>query len=110
MWRASLFVLLLAITAVVPAFQSAADSPKPADLILIQQGTLPIIVSAPHGGRIAVTVLASRTVWKWVSPRPIRSGTPVTAIRPPCGAETMMGNVPFWMRMRSAGLGESAAD
>ena len=32
-------------------FNLAADSPKPADLILIQKGTLPIIVSAPHGGR-----------------------------------------------------------
>jgi N-formylglutamate amidohydrolase len=36
------------------------ESPKPADLILIQKGSLPIIVSAPHGGRMVVPGLAER--------------------------------------------------
>lgn len=60
MWRASPFVLLLALAAAAPAILSTAGSPKPADLILIQQGTLPIIVSAPHGGRLAVPGVPER--------------------------------------------------
>jgi len=60
MWRASPFVFLLALAAVAPAIHSTADSPKSTDLILIQKGTLPIIVSAPHGGRLAVPGVPER--------------------------------------------------
>ena len=60
MWRASPFVLLLALAAAAAAILSTADSPKPADLVLVQKGTLPIIVSAPHGGRIAVPGVPER--------------------------------------------------
>ena len=34
--------------------------PPPADLILVQKGTLPIIISAPHGGRMAVPGVPER--------------------------------------------------
>jgi N-formylglutamate amidohydrolase len=39
----------------------AADEPKPADLVLVQKGTLPIIVSAPHGGSMKVPGVPERS-------------------------------------------------
>ena len=47
--------------ALLAALALAADPPpKPADLVLIQKGTLPVIVSAPHGGRLPVPGVPER--------------------------------------------------
>jgi N-formylglutamate amidohydrolase len=55
---------VLALLAAPLALWSAAsgrdDSSKPTDLILIRKGTLPIIVSAPHGGRKKVPDVPER--------------------------------------------------
>ena len=41
--------------ALLPAAPARDDAPvKPADLVFVRKGTLPVIVSAPHGGRTAV--------------------------------------------------------
>jgi len=57
MWCLRPFALLVALA---PAFSGASDSPKPEDFILIQKGTLPIIISAPHGGRKKVPGVPER--------------------------------------------------
>src|SRR5262249_17224332 len=47
-----LALLLTALSAVtLPASPSADEPAKPEDLVLVRKGTLPVIVSAPHGGR-----------------------------------------------------------
>lgn len=53
-------LLLVALVGLAPAFSGAPDSPKPEDFILIQKGTLPIIISAPHGGRKKVPSVPER--------------------------------------------------
>jgi N-formylglutamate amidohydrolase len=58
MHRFAWFHLLLTPAALVPAI---AEEPKPADLVLVQKGTLPVIVSAPHGGRSKVPGVSERT-------------------------------------------------
>jgi len=40
----------------------AARATAPADLVLVRPGTLPIILTAPHGGRMAVPGVAQRTI------------------------------------------------
>jgi N-formylglutamate amidohydrolase len=60
MWCSRPLVLLLTLAALAPARPNALDSPKPEDLILIQKGTLPVIVSAPHGGRKQVPDVPER--------------------------------------------------
>ncbi|MBX9585040.1 MAG: N-formylglutamate amidohydrolase [Gemmataceae bacterium] len=40
---------------------AAGPAPNPADLVLIQKGTLPVIVSAPHGGRLPIPGAPERT-------------------------------------------------
>jgi N-formylglutamate amidohydrolase len=55
--RIALFVLLLPpFIALAPA----ADSSKPEDFVTVQKGTLPIIISAPHGGRMKVPDVSER--------------------------------------------------
>ena len=59
------FLLLLIMRA--PFAIGAADSPSapaPADLVLVRQGSLPIILTAPHGGRLAIPGVAERAVDK----------------------------------------------
>ena len=53
MSRRPLFLVAFLAVAVgfAPATPAAPEEPKPEDLVTIQKGTLPIIVSAPHGGR-----------------------------------------------------------
>lgn len=53
-----LFALLalLACAALAPA----ADAPRPEDFVTVQKGTLPVILSAPHGGRKAVPGVPER--------------------------------------------------
>jgi len=46
--RLAVVLLLPAFVTVAPA---APDSPKPKDFVTVQKGTLPIIISAPHGGQ-----------------------------------------------------------
>ena len=57
--RRSVAVVLLwfAVLAGPPA--QAADK-TPADLVLVQQGALPIILTAPHGGREAIPGIEPR--------------------------------------------------
>ena len=47
------FLLLLVVPlALIPGAFAREDAPtKTEDLVFIQKGTLPIIVSAPHGGK-----------------------------------------------------------
>src|ERR1700722_6229902 len=42
--------LLLALFALLPGSVAAPADSKPEDFVTVQKGTLPIIVSAPHGG------------------------------------------------------------
>lgn len=60
MSRVTRFALLA--LALVPAASAApqAPKPKPEDFLLVQKGTLPIIVSAPHGGRKKVPDVPER--------------------------------------------------
>ena len=53
-------LLLLTLVAIVPAAPAAPEEAKPEDLVLVQKGTLPIIVSAPHGGRKAIPGVTMR--------------------------------------------------
>lgn len=53
-------LLLLIIPLATLPLCARDDPPKPVDLILTQKGTLPIIVSAPHGGRLAVPGVPER--------------------------------------------------
>jgi N-formylglutamate amidohydrolase len=55
-------LLLLAVVAALPAaFAPAApDTPKPEDFVYVQKGTLPVIISAPHGGRKKVPDVPER--------------------------------------------------
>ena len=75
MLRRSFFALFLAVSSVAvaqtpttapsdliqngPATQPAIDDSKP--LVIIQEGTLPVIISAPHGGRRLVPDAPRRT-------------------------------------------------
>ncbi|MBA4191851.1 MAG: hypothetical protein C0467_28055 [Planctomycetaceae bacterium] len=52
--------LLLVAIALAPAIPAAPDDAKPADFVVVQKGTLPIIVSAPHGGRKKVPDVPER--------------------------------------------------
>ena len=54
-----LLVLLVVTLACLP-LRARDDSSKTADLILIQKGTLPVIISAPHGGRMEVPEVPAR--------------------------------------------------
>ena len=45
-----LALLLPALAALAPASDAPA-APRPVDFVTVQKGTLPVIVSAPHGGR-----------------------------------------------------------
>src|SRR5436305_14332988 len=51
--------ILVASLAAAPA-RTAPES-KPEDFVIVQKGTLPIIVSAPHGGRTKVPGVPERT-------------------------------------------------
>ena len=55
---AVLALLLPAVAALAPA--AAPDAPKPDDFVFVQKGTLPIIISAPHGGRKKVPDVPER--------------------------------------------------
>lgn len=50
--------LLPAFAALVPA--AAPPAPKPEDFLTVQKGTLPVIVSAPHGGRMKLPGVPQR--------------------------------------------------
>ncbi|MDB5309621.1 MAG: N-formylglutamate amidohydrolase [Gemmataceae bacterium] len=53
--------LLAVPLALLPGVRARPDiSPKPEDLVYTQKGTLPVIVSAPHGGGKAVPGVAER--------------------------------------------------
>ena len=52
----SLFLVLL----LNPPAHAADDAP--ADLVLVQQDTLPIIMTVPHGGRQAIPEIAERNI------------------------------------------------
>jgi N-formylglutamate amidohydrolase len=58
--------LLLAVLLAAPAH--AADG-TPADLVLVRQGTLPIILTAPHGGRDAIPGIDPRRATDTTSQR-----------------------------------------
>ena len=52
---------VLALLAAAPLCSPAAD-PAPPDLVLVQSGTLPIILTAPHGGTSEIPGVAPRDV------------------------------------------------
>jgi N-formylglutamate amidohydrolase len=56
-----LALLLLATVALSPAVPAAPEAGTPEDLVFVQKGTLPIILSAPHGGRKAIPGVPERT-------------------------------------------------
>src|SRR5262245_8613359 len=57
----ALIVLVLPLAAALaPASHFAPDESKPEDFVTVQKGTLPIIVSAPHGGRKKVPEVPER--------------------------------------------------
>ena len=47
-FSAAAALLFPALAVLTPA---APDAPKPTDFVTVQKGTLPVIISAPHGGR-----------------------------------------------------------
>lgn len=53
-----LLVPIAALGALLPA--RSQDTPKPEDFVTVQKGTLPIIISAPHGGRKPIPDLPER--------------------------------------------------
>ena len=53
-------VFLTVLVAFVPASPAAPEEVKPEDLVTTQKGTLPIILSAPHGGRKMVPDVPER--------------------------------------------------
>jgi len=56
-----LALLLVVPLALLPGARARdAAPPKPEDLVLVQKGTLPIIVSAPHGGKRVVPGVPAR--------------------------------------------------
>ena len=57
---------------------AAARAAEPADLVLVQPGTLPIILAAPHGGRMAVPGVGPRAI----PPRPPEDTSFVTTVDP----------------------------
>jgi N-formylglutamate amidohydrolase len=60
MSRPLLILLLLVAVSLAPAFPAAPEETKPTDLVVLQKGTLPIIISAPHGGRKKVPDVPER--------------------------------------------------
>lgn len=48
------WLLLVVPFALIPAAEAAPEPAKRQDLVSIQRGTLPIIVSAPHGGKLPI--------------------------------------------------------
>jgi N-formylglutamate amidohydrolase len=57
---APLTLALPLAAALAPASHLAPDEAKPEDFVTVQKGTLPIIVSAPHGGRKKVPDVPER--------------------------------------------------
>lgn len=56
------FALLVFVLPVGAALAPGADdAPKPEDFVTVQKGTLPIIISAPHGGKKKVPDVPERT-------------------------------------------------
>ncbi len=60
MSRPLLILSFLVAVALAPALPAAPEETKPADFVVVQKGTLPIIVSAPHGGRKKVPDVPER--------------------------------------------------
>ncbi|MFM8271344.1 MAG: N-formylglutamate amidohydrolase [Gemmata sp.] len=52
--------LLPALVALAPAVSGAPDALGPGDFLTVQKGTLPVVVSAPHGGRKKVPDVPER--------------------------------------------------
>ena len=57
--RRSIAVVWLVLAVLLGPPVHAADK-APADLVLVQRGTLPIILTAPHGGREAIPAVELR--------------------------------------------------
>jgi N-formylglutamate amidohydrolase len=55
-----LLALPLALFGLLPATSAAPAESKPEDFVTVQKGTLPIIISAPHGGRKSVPDVPER--------------------------------------------------
>lgn len=60
MYRLVLTVIMLLCAAL--AFPAQSAEKGPADLVFVQQGTLPIILTAPHGGREPIAGIPARDV------------------------------------------------
>ncbi|MBY0457321.1 MAG: N-formylglutamate amidohydrolase [Gemmataceae bacterium] len=53
--------LVAVLFPVLVGFARAADPAKPEDFVTVQKGTLPVIISAPHGGRKKVPDIPERS-------------------------------------------------
>jgi N-formylglutamate amidohydrolase len=53
-------VLLVPVFVAIAVHTARAESAAPANLVLVQQGTLPIILTVPHGGREAIPGVGPR--------------------------------------------------
>lgn len=59
-FRLTLLILFAGSIGLLPSVPARGDEPKPEDLVFVQKGTLPVIVSAPHGGRKEVPGVPER--------------------------------------------------
>jgi N-formylglutamate amidohydrolase len=59
--REALFVAALALVSASP-LPASAEAMTPATLVLVQSGTMPIVLTAPHGGRQAVPGIPPRNI------------------------------------------------
>src|SRR2546425_6117621 len=103
MIRAALLAFVLSLLAFVA--RAAEPTTKPADLMLVQQGTLPLILTAPHGGKMAVPGVTAIREGKNVSTRFVTApdmSTDVLAQKIAAGVEKRLGAKPHLIVARFA--------
>ncbi len=92
-FRSLIFLLALLC---VPAFARAADPAPAADLVVAQDGDLPLILTAPHGGTLPIpgaTLRVGKGVSKFVAVTDVR--TDELALQIAAGIKQRLGRSPF---------------